>query len=686
MASTDHLLLERWTAHRDAEAFKAICDRYASMVYATCQRVSRNRTEAEDLTQDCFEALATTASPPKGHLGPWLHRVATHRALNRSRGERRRRERERAYVKAQAGAAPLAWDDIHDLIDEAIEKLPEKPRVAIVGHFIEGKTHAAIADELGISRAAVTQRIRRGIAGVRKQLKRQGIPIVVANLSVLFEAHLAEAAAVPASVQSAIGRVALSGISAKRTISTIGGITMKTKAVYAGAVMFVALSAGIFFVLVNGSDETPSNVTAKEPRNASGEATPIVVAEEETPHTVEAAQNVPLEAVPQEEQALITGIVEDDYGEPIAGAYISAKVDTGGHTRADSEAVVAETDINGRFRITALPEKSWMLAAWHAGYAPGWTRIPDESAGEKNVVIRLTEGGRITGTVYAGGKPLGEQAVKADYMVTGPIFGSPAKTDEQGHYEIAHLPPGTHQVWLNPNWGGRMISKLAVVEVSKLTVVDFELRPLGAPLTGRAFLGDVPLPDAGVYITVIGEDAGLERFSTSTDAEGYYAFDWLPFGFAILKVVIRKEETAKRHYLRAFELSSGGNREMDITISTSLGSLACHVQMPVGHEVSLAYVLSGQHEFSSFSREIWEMIGPYAVGRGDAKGDFLVDGLEPGMYTVVVGTVESDAGWENDDIWPNSLFATEIVEVIAEEITEISLGPQQFSPHSSRLQ
>jgi DNA-directed RNA polymerase specialized sigma24 family protein len=41
-----------------AEAFQTIVSRHAGMVYATCRRILRNATDAEDMAQECFETLA----------------------------------------------------------------------------------------------------------------------------------------------------------------------------------------------------------------------------------------------------------------------------------------------------------------------------------------------------------------------------------------------------------------------------------------------------------------------------------------------------------------------------------------------------------------------------------------------------------------------------------------------------
>ena len=76
MNGSDHLNLRHWIRNRDANAFKALTLKYSNMVYATCLRVTEDRTEAEDLTQECFETLASVQAVPgtplaKSHTTNW---------------------------------------------------------------------------------------------------------------------------------------------------------------------------------------------------------------------------------------------------------------------------------------------------------------------------------------------------------------------------------------------------------------------------------------------------------------------------------------------------------------------------------------------------------------------------------------------------------------------------------------
>jgi len=71
--TTDRILLHRWRASRDAEAFRALAERYAGLVFAAAHRVLRDPSEAEDVAQECFLTLAQARKPPERNLGARLN-------------------------------------------------------------------------------------------------------------------------------------------------------------------------------------------------------------------------------------------------------------------------------------------------------------------------------------------------------------------------------------------------------------------------------------------------------------------------------------------------------------------------------------------------------------------------------------------------------------------------------------
>ncbi|MFC1735162.1 sigma factor-like helix-turn-helix DNA-binding protein, partial [Candidatus Hydrogenedentota bacterium] len=119
----------------------------------------------------------------------------------------------------------VTWDDLQNLVDEAIADLPEKLREPLVRHFLGKQSHATIASDLGVSRAAVTQRIGRGIGRIRKSLRQRGVPVAITALAAMLAAHTSEAA--PVGLTNALAKLAISGmkgpLSTGISAATLGG-------------------------------------------------------------------------------------------------------------------------------------------------------------------------------------------------------------------------------------------------------------------------------------------------------------------------------------------------------------------------------------------------------------------------------------------------------------------------------
>jgi RNA polymerase sigma factor (sigma-70 family) len=246
MPSEEHTLINRWTHHRDAEAFAEIINRYSGLVYGACRRILRNDAAAEDVTQECFIKLAQLDTPIRHSLGGWLHTVATRESLNRVKRDQRRTLREQRYADAQPDSQAIGWNDLQDFIDEAIAALPEKTRDPVLRQFVLGESHETIAKAIGLSRSAVTRRIQRGVENVRSQLSRRGIQVPAAYLTNALTAELPEHASTELVI--ALRKLGLSGgTSIARTPQPVsqGGILRSPwfyTALVAGIVALVAFS------------------------------------------------------------------------------------------------------------------------------------------------------------------------------------------------------------------------------------------------------------------------------------------------------------------------------------------------------------------------------------------------------------------------------------------------------------
>jgi RNA polymerase sigma-70 factor (ECF subfamily) len=152
---------------------------YAPRVYNMARRMVRSDADAEDVTQDVLLKVVRKLPTFRGEsaLPTWLHRVTINTALSHRRKyavREGRRARDPFDTLVADEAAPAAgWDgasapeahlfsrETRSLIEHAIAELPSLYRRVFLLADVEGLTNADIAEQLGLSLAAVKSRLHR---------------------------------------------------------------------------------------------------------------------------------------------------------------------------------------------------------------------------------------------------------------------------------------------------------------------------------------------------------------------------------------------------------------------------------------------------------------------------------------------------------------------------------------------
>jgi RNA polymerase sigma-70 factor (ECF subfamily) len=160
-------------------SWEQVVSEHSSRVYRLAYRLTGNRHDAEDLTQEVFvRVFRSLSSYTPGTFEGWLHRITTNLFLDQVR--RRQRIRFDALpddagdrLAGQADLGPeRAWEHNnldHD-VQRALDTLPPEFRAAVVLCDIEGLSYEEIAATLGIKLGTVRSRIHRGRAQLRHAL------------------------------------------------------------------------------------------------------------------------------------------------------------------------------------------------------------------------------------------------------------------------------------------------------------------------------------------------------------------------------------------------------------------------------------------------------------------------------------------------------------------------------------
>jgi RNA polymerase sigma-70 factor, ECF subfamily len=164
---------------------------YQDMVFSTAARLVGDERQAEDIAQEVFlkayENFAHLRTSPSA--GGWLKTVARNLALNHIFRYRRRwrmftelrrddsdeSESEVEFALPDDVLAGVDADVRHTLVEEALQRLPERQRLPLVLYHFEELSYEEIAQQLEVSLAKVKTDIFRARAALAKVLAERGV-------------------------------------------------------------------------------------------------------------------------------------------------------------------------------------------------------------------------------------------------------------------------------------------------------------------------------------------------------------------------------------------------------------------------------------------------------------------------------------------------------------------------------
>ena len=172
-------------------AFETLVERYQHRLVGVMVHLVGRAEEAEDLTQEVFLRIyrARKGYKPRAKFSTWLFTIANNLALNHLRNQGRKAivdplgtsddssamgalpATERAVSREGTASAQLRKVELSEVVREAVGKLGEDQKLAVLLNKFEDMSYAEIAEVMGRSEPAVKSLLARARNELREHLE-----------------------------------------------------------------------------------------------------------------------------------------------------------------------------------------------------------------------------------------------------------------------------------------------------------------------------------------------------------------------------------------------------------------------------------------------------------------------------------------------------------------------------------
>ena len=167
------------SASWDPPAWDEVVRAHTGRVYRLAYRLTGNRPDAEDLTQEVFVRVFRALDRYRpGTFEGWLHRITTNLFLDGARRRARIRfealpeDAERVPGRERSPEQVYVDENLDDDVQRALAALPPDFRAAVVLCDIEGLSYEEIAAALDLQLGTVRSRLHRARMDLKDKLER----------------------------------------------------------------------------------------------------------------------------------------------------------------------------------------------------------------------------------------------------------------------------------------------------------------------------------------------------------------------------------------------------------------------------------------------------------------------------------------------------------------------------------
>jgi RNA polymerase sigma factor (sigma-70 family) len=402
---SDAELLHRFVAAREEQAFATLLHRHGPLVWSVCWQVLHHRQDAEDAFQATALLLARHAGSIRQTeaVASWLHRVAYRVATKAGQAMARRRMQERQveHRHVRPPEAEAGWRELQAVLNEELERLPEKYRAPFILCCLEGQSGLEAAQQLGWKPGTVTGRLTEARKLLQRRLSRRGVLLSAVLLAAAVSREGAAASAsgltdgtVPTALAFATQATPTSAIS-PRVAALVRAMAPRVFVTKLKAATALLLAIG---VLAGAGVQAHQLLASKDADPAQAPVSqPTEVKEVKAKPPTAAGQTKPSDTF------VYRGRVLDPEGNPLTGAKLHLAVP---EEITKKRPAWATTGTDGRFEFTVsraelkLPAEVpadldvfayLQVVATASGYGPDWTMFQDGQRPRGDLTLRLVK-------------------------------------------------------------------------------------------------------------------------------------------------------------------------------------------------------------------------------------------------------------------------------------------------------
>lgn len=161
-------------------ALSYLYDHYSAALYGMVLRIVKQECLAEEVLQDVFLKIWNTIgqyNADKGRLYTWMFRIARNQSLDKLRTKEMQQELKTSAIADNLASIDLRHNGQQQVdtigLDKFLNQLQTENQLVIRLIYLQGYTHAQVAEEYGIPLGTVKTRHRMALIHLRKLLVKE---------------------------------------------------------------------------------------------------------------------------------------------------------------------------------------------------------------------------------------------------------------------------------------------------------------------------------------------------------------------------------------------------------------------------------------------------------------------------------------------------------------------------------